>query len=203
VVRRVVVELQRITGVGATADFRAATADHDHAVRLQAVRGLVNRDDVAGLAAAAADTTREVRVAVAHGLGTVGHPDGVAVLHRLTADSDPLVRAAALQAAGQLGCDRDLAGAAITALADPAWQVREGAAKALGGADPGTAVPALAAATRDSNLDVRRAAVRSLAAWAHHDDVVTVLRGVSADSDADVRAYARRALTDATVPAGH
>jgi succinate dehydrogenase/fumarate reductase flavoprotein subunit/HEAT repeat protein len=193
-VRQVVVELQRITGVGREADFRAAAADPEHAVRLQAVRGLVRLDDIAGLAAAAPDRVREVRVAVAHGVGTVGNPAGAEVLRGLAADADPLVRAAALQAAAQIGCPGELATAAVTGLGDPAWQVREGAAKALGGAEPEVAVPALTDATRDANLDVRRAAVRALAGWAHRADVVAALRSSSADPDADVRAYARRAL---------
>ncbi|MEV8504872.1 fumarate reductase/succinate dehydrogenase flavoprotein subunit [Actinoplanes sp. NPDC051475] len=201
-VRQVVAELQRITGVGATADFRAAVADPDQAVRLQAVRGLVRLNDLVGLAAGAGDPAREIRVAVAHGVGTVGDSGGAAVLHGLAGDDDPLVRAAALQAAGQIGCHGDLAAAALGALADPAWQAREGAAKALGGAEPEIAVPALAEAARDPNLDVRRAAVRSLAGWSHRADVVSVLRAAAADPDADVRAYARRALAPGTAPAG-
>jgi HEAT repeat protein len=116
------------------------------------------------------------------------------VLRRLAGDDDPLVRAAALQSAGQIGCPAELAAAAVAALLDPAWQAREGAAKALGGADPEIAVPALTDATRDPNLDVRRAAVRSLAGWAHRAEVVALLRAASTDPDADVRAYARRAL---------
>ncbi|GGQ76084.1 fumarate reductase/succinate dehydrogenase flavoprotein subunit [Couchioplanes azureus] len=193
-VRQVAVELQRITGAGRAGDFRAAVADADAGVRLQAVRGLVRRDDVAGLAGAADDPAREVRVAVAHGVGTVGDPRGTPVLQRLSADGDPLVRAAALQAARQVGCPGDLAAVALGALADPSWQVREGAATALGGADPDVAVPALTGAAHDPNLDVRRAAVRSLAGWAYRADVTAVLRSASTDPDADVRAYARRAL---------
>ncbi|HYN95621.1 MAG TPA: HEAT repeat domain-containing protein, partial [Pilimelia sp.] len=127
---------------------------------------------------------------------------GAAVLRRLVDDADLLVRAAALAAAGQLGGAGGLTAAAIGALADPAWQVREGAAKALGAADPEVAVPALTDATRDANLDVRRAAVRSLAGWVHRADVVAVLRSVAADPDADVRAYARRALAADTAGAG-
>ncbi|RZU53583.1 HEAT repeat protein [Krasilnikovia cinnamomea] len=196
-VRQVVVELQRITGVGHADDFRAALGDSALGVRLQSVRGLVRCDDVAGLAAAAADPAREVRVAVAHGVGTVADPQGAAVLQRLAADVDPLVRAASLRAAGQVGCDGDLAIVALGAITDPSWQVREGAATALGGAAPDVAVPALTEGARDPNLDVRRAAVRSLAAWVHRADVTAVLRSAAADPDADVRAYARRALTAA------
>ncbi|GAB1692508.1 fumarate reductase/succinate dehydrogenase flavoprotein subunit [Krasilnikovia sp. M28-CT-15] len=194
-VRQVVVELQRITGVGRADDFRAAAGDADIAVRLQAVRGLVRCNDVTGLDVAAADPAREVRVAVAHGAGTVADPHSAAVLGRLATDADLLVRAAALHAAGQVGCHGELAVVALGAMADPSWQVREGAATALGGAAPDIAVPALTAGVRDPNLDVRRAAVRSLAAWAHRAEVTALLRAAVTDPDADVRAYARRALT--------
>jgi hypothetical protein len=55
-------------------------------------------------------------------------------------------------------------------------------------------------AARDHNLDVRRATIRSLTAWSDRDDVVAALRAAAAgDPDADVRAYARQALT---APAG-
>jgi HEAT repeat protein len=99
-----------------------------------------------------------------------------------------------LQAAAQVGCHGALAAVALNAVLDGSWQVREGAAKALAGADPQLAVPALTRATRDANLDVRRAAVRSLSGWAYRPDVTDVLLSVAADPDADVRAYARRAL---------
>ena len=63
---------------------------------------------------------------------------------------------------------------------------------------PGTAKakPDRLGAARDGNLDVRRAAVRSLAGWADRDDVAGALRAAGDDPDADVRAYARRALTN-------
>jgi hypothetical protein len=95
--------------------------------------------------------------------------------------------------------------------------VREGAAKALGAlaahhaalVEVGAAGPAaaraaispddavtalLGVAAGDTNLDVRRAAVRSLAGWTGRDDVTAALRRAATDPDADVRAYARRAL---------
>ncbi|GIE94433.1 fumarate reductase/succinate dehydrogenase flavoprotein subunit [Paractinoplanes rishiriensis] len=219
-VRQLVAELLRVTGLGIAADFRTAAGDQDLAVRLQAVRGLVRRDDIDGLAAVAADPAREVRVAAAAGLGTVADPRGAAVLLRLAGDEDVLVRAAALQAAAAVGCPPALAELALSALSDPAWQVREGAAKALGAlADPawrqvsrsrqpaasapgGTTalapvepVPALLTAARDTNLDVRRAAVKSLSGWTGRADVSAALTAAGNDPDADVRAYARRALS--------
>ena len=61
-------------------------------------------------------------------------------------DSDPLVRAAALTALGAVGCDDDDEPGVREALNEPAWQVREGAARALAGAAPGVAVPTLSRA---------------------------------------------------------
>jgi succinate dehydrogenase/fumarate reductase flavoprotein subunit/HEAT repeat protein len=196
-VRDVVVELLRVIGLGTVDDFRAAAEDVEVTVRLQAVRGLVRRDDVTGLAAAALDPAREIRVAAAHGLGTVGDPAGAPALHRLAGDGDALVRAAALAAAAPIGCPAPLPSLAIAHLDDPAWQVREGAAKALGAAPAELAVPVLLTAAKDANLDVRKAAIRSLSTWPERDDVQAALVEAGADVDADVRAWARRALTPA------
>lgn len=195
-VRDVVVELLRVIDLGTAGDFRAAAEDVDVTVRLQAVRGLIRRDDIPGLAAAALDPAREVRVATAHalGLGTTSLDRRAAALERLAGDDDLLVRAAALTAAAAIGCPASLPSLAIAQIGDPAWQVREGAAKALGAARPELAVPVLLTATKDTNLDVRRAAIRSLSTWPDRDDVRSALVEAGSDVDADVRAWARRAL---------
>jgi hypothetical protein len=54
----------------------------------------------------------------------------------------------------------------------------------------------LAAASRDPHLDVRKAAVSSLAGWAGDPDVSIALKDAldDSDADADVRAIARHAL---------
>ncbi|GAA4464213.1 fumarate reductase/succinate dehydrogenase flavoprotein subunit [Phytohabitans houttuyneae] len=195
-VRAVVLELLRVTGAGLVDDFAAGLADTDPAVRLTAISGLVRLDAADALARAAADPSREVRVGVAHGLGRIGSPGGGSVLVELAHDPDPLVRAAALTAAGAVGCAGALAEVAVAALDDPAWQVRAGAAAGLAAADPAVAVTALLRAAADRNHDVRRAAVKALARWADRVDVTAALRAAASDDgDADVRAYARRALT--------
>jgi len=59
---------------------------------------------------------------------------GADTVSALLGDSDPLVRAAALTALGELGCsERDFT-AIKQALRASAWQVREGAARALSAA---------------------------------------------------------------------
>ncbi|MEN3540402.1 fumarate reductase/succinate dehydrogenase flavoprotein subunit [Microbispora sp. ZYX-F-249] len=197
-VRAAVLDVLRALRLGDAGLFEAALADADTRVRIEAVRGLVALDDAARVALAAGDEDREVRVQAARGLGVIGLADGAPALARLAADADPLVRAAALEASAGLG--RTLQGepafaeAAVRALADPAWQVRVGAARGLAAADPGLAVEPLVAALADPHLDVRKAAVLALSAWAARPEVAAALHGALGDSDADVRAYARRAL---------
>ncbi|MFC5834233.1 HEAT repeat domain-containing protein [Nonomuraea insulae] len=62
-------------------------------------------------------------------------------------------------------------------------------------ADPATAVPPLVTALSDTNLDVRKAAVLASAPWAGAPEVTEALRSALTDTDADVRAHARHALT--------
>jgi succinate dehydrogenase/fumarate reductase flavoprotein subunit/HEAT repeat protein len=179
---------------GEAAQYRRALADADHRVRIEAVRALVSVDDVDGVAAAHADTNREVRIAVANGLGTLGA--GAETVRRLIDDVDPLVRAAALAAIGAIGWDVTDAKTVERALGASAWQIRQGAARALAGApSPTAAVPPLSRALSDPHLDVRKAAVLSLTRWASSEDAAReALSGALDDGDADVRAYARQAL---------
>ncbi|MFG2889053.1 fumarate reductase/succinate dehydrogenase flavoprotein subunit [Streptomyces sp. NPDC048248] len=183
-------DVLRALRLGDAALFTAALDDPAVEVRVQAVRALVSVDAAGALARAAADPAREVRVAVAHGLGTVGGPEG---LKDLVDDGDILVRAAALTALATTGCPPPFDAAAVTALGDPAWQVRTGAATALAAADADPAAPALLSALTDRHADVRKAAVRALAAHAGRPGVREALAGMASDADADVRAYALRA----------
>ncbi|MFI8949088.1 fumarate reductase/succinate dehydrogenase flavoprotein subunit [Streptomyces sp. NPDC053750] len=196
VVRATALDLLRILRLGSTVAFATALADPDTAVRIEAVRGLVSLDAAESLSPASADPSREVRVTVAKALGTLrAAPLTGSALDRLTEDSDALVRAAAFAALAETGCPAPLATRAVTALTDPAWQVRAGAATALAAADSERAVPVLAKALADPNADVRKAAV--LALTRHSDDTPdarSALATATADTDADVRAYAARAL---------
>nr|WP_231639643.1 HEAT repeat domain-containing protein [Mycobacterium sp. Marseille-P9652] len=74
--------------------------------------------------------------------------------------------------------------------------MRGGAARARGGAPADVAVPRLADALADAHLDVRKAAVLSLTRWAGEPAPRDALRTACKDNDADVRAYARRALDE-------
>ncbi|MFE4583435.1 HEAT repeat domain-containing protein, partial [Streptomyces chartreusis] len=115
-------------------------------------------------------------------------------VQRLIQDPDVLVRAAALETLGVLGCPEELLATVTAALEDPAWQVRAGAAKAFGGAAPAGAVPPLAGLLSDTDADVRKAAVLGLLRHSAHDDARAALAGAVDDPDADVRAYAGRAM---------
>ncbi|MFG3040515.1 fumarate reductase/succinate dehydrogenase flavoprotein subunit [Streptomyces sp. NPDC048330] len=198
-VRAAVLDVLRALRLGDAPLYAAALADDTVDVRVRAVRALVAVDAVAELAAAAGDPAREVRVAVARGLAAVREPVPEPLLPLLD-DADPLVRGAALASLAETGCPPVLAATAEAALADPAWQVRAGAATALRSASTAAAVRALAGALADPNADVRKAAV--LALLAHRDDPAarSALAGAGDDTDADVRAYAARA--SAVVPGG-
>ncbi|MBF6469461.1 fumarate reductase/succinate dehydrogenase flavoprotein subunit [Nocardia beijingensis] len=193
VVRSTVIDLLRALRAGEAAQYRAALADGDHRVRIEAVRALVSLNDRDGVATLATDENREVRIAVAQGLAAIGD-GGSEVIRRLGDDQDPLVRAAALTAFAQLGAEPADVAALDAALRHSAWQIRQGAARGLAGADPDLAVPILAAALHDPHLDVRKAAVLSLSVWPDLPAAHDALRAAIDDTDADVRAYARRAL---------
>jgi HEAT repeat protein len=202
VVRAAALDVLRALRLGAAEVFAAALDDPDIAVRTEAVRALVSVDAVRPLAGAADDPSREVRVAVAKALAAVGPASltagdrelSAATLDRLTEDTDPLVRGAALAALAGTGCPAPLAVRAVASLSDRAWQVRSGAATALSAADAETAVPALAKAVADPNADVRKAAVLALIRHRATAEARAALATATADSDADVRAYAARGL---------
>ncbi|BDH57871.1 hypothetical protein MTP03_28100 [Tsukamurella sp. PLM1] len=157
-------------------------------MRVVGVSGLVSHDDWATLVPATRDENREVRIAAAVGLATVGR-GGVDAVRSLTADHDPLVRAAALEAFGALGDATDVE-LLSAGLADPAWQVRQGAARGTVALGPDGAVAVLGPALRDPHLDVRKAAVVALRTWPSVPAVAAALESALDDSDADVRARA-------------
>ena len=159
-VRAAAVYLLAARRAGNAGQFRRALGDPDHRVRIQAVRALVSVDDVDGVVTATGDENREVRIAAAAGLATLR--GGAEAVSALIADPDLLVRAAALAALGELGCRQEDFATVEQALRAPAWQVRQGAARALAGAVAELAVPRLSEALSDAHLDVRKAAVLSL-----------------------------------------
>ncbi|OBF18107.1 fumarate reductase/succinate dehydrogenase flavoprotein subunit [Mycobacterium kubicae] len=196
VVRAAAIYVLAARRVGDAEQYRRALTDADHRVRIEAVRALVSVDDVGGVQAATGDENREVRIAAASGLATLG--GGADAVSALIDDPDPLVRAAALAALGRIGCDATNLRVVAQALRAPAWQVREGAARALAGAPADDAIPRLSEALCDAHLDVRKAAVLSLTRWADHPAARDALGIALKDNDADVRAYARRALEQVT-----
>lgn len=196
VVRAATVYLLSARRAGDASAYRAALTNADHRVRIEAVRALVSVDDTEGVAAATRDENREVRIAAANGLATL--QSGADAVRVLLVDPDPLVRAAALASLGAVGCDDADVPSIQRALGESAWQIRQGAARALAGAQPAIAVPTLSQALADQHLDVRKAAVLSLSRWADTETAAReALAGALDDGDADVRAYARQALSRA------
>ncbi|WP_436497776.1 fumarate reductase/succinate dehydrogenase flavoprotein subunit [Actinokineospora sp. HUAS TT18] len=195
-VRAVALTALRVLRLGARDTFAGLLRDPSVPVRIEAIRGLVSLDAADLIATAAADSSREVRVAVAAGLAQVADPAAAPTLAALAADLDALVRAESFTAAAVVGTPSPLADLAAAATTDAAWQVRVGAARALG---PAGATEPLVLALGDGNADVRKAAVQSLASWVADPAVAAALEGALADGDADVRAYARRALSDIEV----
>ncbi|MEV0549197.1 fumarate reductase/succinate dehydrogenase flavoprotein subunit [Nocardia salmonicida] len=195
-VRATVIDLLRALRAGSAPDYRAALGDTDHRVRIEAVRALVSLDDADAVSSIAGDVNREVRIAVAHGLASIGD-GGVEVIRVLAGDPDPLVRAAALSAYAALGtADEDITELGA-ALRHSAWQVRVGAARGLAGSTPEAGVAPLGEALTDRHLDVRKAAVLALSTWPSSAAALDALESAITDPDADVRAYARRAVTAA------
>jgi succinate dehydrogenase/fumarate reductase flavoprotein subunit/HEAT repeat protein len=192
--RAAVLDVLRSLRLGTRGQFEVGAADPVVAVRLQAVAGLVSLDDVTGVAALVADPAREVRVAAAHGLGSIGDPDGQRPILALAADPEPLVRAAALEAVAGVGTSDRLVALCLESLTGPAWQVRVGAVRGLAGASGEDVTTRLCRLVGDDpHADVRKAAVIALdgrAGGEVHDTLERALK----DADADVRGYARRAL---------
>ncbi|MEV6772497.1 fumarate reductase/succinate dehydrogenase flavoprotein subunit [Nocardia sp. NPDC051030] len=198
IVRATVIDLLRALRTGTAELFAKAAVDPDHRVRIEAVNALVSLDDWSPLTTAAHDDNREVRISAARGLATIGL-GGAETIRTLTGDRDPLVRAAALTALARLGTPED-APTLTAALKDSAWQIREGAARGLPAVGPELAAEPLTTALADPHPDIRKAAVLTLSTWPESESARTALETALGDTDADVRAYARRALA---VHAGH
>jgi len=196
-------EVVRAAALGALWRHRLCTVDEltallldtGESVRCEVVLGLVSVDALDALGDAAKDAASAVRMEVARGLAVVADPRGVTTLIALAEDTEVLVRAAALRAMAHTGCTGEASSLACAALTDPAWQIRQAAATALATADPAKAISPLVNASRDANLDVRKAAVRALAAWAPgRPEIRAALEAARIDADADVRAFARIGL---------
>lgn len=206
-VRSAVVRLCQNMGWRPEAWYCAQLSDPDASVRKEAVRGLVALDALDALRTVTDDTSVEVRRVLAASLARLRAPGTTALVAQLLYDSDLHVRAKALESLGALGRPNELQNTILECLTDPAWEVRKGAALALGAPEvikPSErleeelrgelAVGALCNAISDLNLEVRKAVVQSLTLWPGWPGVRHALEAALDDVDADVRGYARMAL---------
>nr|WP_267924841.1 fumarate reductase/succinate dehydrogenase flavoprotein subunit [Streptomyces liliifuscus] len=231
--------VRALVSVDAADELVRAADDTSREVRVTVAKALAtvgtdaDRRNMAVAAGARGAAGGETVEGTAPAPGATAADAVLAALDRLTEDTDALVRGAAFASLAGTGCPAPLAERAVRAQADPAWQVRSGAATALSAADAEVAVPALAKALADPNADVRKAAVLALvrhtqptefgeqgefsesgtgrdggtggdggaggdASLASTATAVAAAREAlstaATDSDADVRAYASRAL---------
>lgn len=224
-VRATVIRLWWEHRLGEVPWFVDAARDPHPEVRREAVAGLVSLDAATDLAALAGDEDALVRLAIARGIATLaanqpvpateaaggqpreepgehlgrggagGDPGARATLIGLAGDEDVRVKAAATEGLGAVDVDPSTAEALMCALRHPRWEVRKAAAQALKAAPAELAVPPLVEAAGDPHIDVRRAAVQSLATWRdEHPAARRALEVATADPDADVRGYARLGL---------
>jgi HEAT repeat protein len=193
-VRDTAAEMLRLLAEGAGELYEQGLHDGEPHLRVQAVLGLVELQAVAEVGEAADDPAREVRVAVAEGLGRLGTETGIAALEQLITDHDQVVRMAALEAAAELGVPEALVGRVVTATAHASWQVRKRGVMALGAARPDIAINPLIRALGDRIVDVRRAAVQALGRWADHPSVAEAFAEALTDPDPGVRTQVRWAL---------
>ncbi|MCW2912058.1 MAG: repeat protein [Actinomycetia bacterium] len=193
-VRETAAEMLRLLTEGAKELYAQGLHDGEPHLRVQAILGLVALKAVTEVGEGADDPAREIRVAVAEGLGGLGTQVGITALEQLITDHDPVVRMAALEAAAELGVPEALSGRVVTAVAHVSWQVRRRAAMALGAASPDISINPLIRALNDRIVDVRRAAVQSLERWADRPEVTQALTEALSDPDPGVRTQVRWAL---------
>ncbi|MBE3002109.1 fumarate reductase/succinate dehydrogenase flavoprotein subunit [Nocardiopsis sp. HNM0947] len=171
VVRAGTLDLLRALRAGPAEVFTEALHDADPRVRIEAVRGLVSLDRTDHLAPAAGDRSREVRVAVAEGLGTIaagtattGTPRvGAGPVGLTTADGGSAGPATA-GTAPKASADRGAPGTDTTGF-DPAGTAASGAASAsTTPADPGATGHAAPRSSRATHVSQAPQALRALRA---------------------------------------
>jgi HEAT repeat protein len=132
-VRRAAAEHAGGLGAQNVSALLAALGDPDMAVRVAAVRGLVGAKAGPELARAARSPDLEVRAAALQALGEVGGSAARPTLEAALSDASERVRVAAARGLGLLGNQDQQVGELLAkALHDPARDVREAAAAALG-----------------------------------------------------------------------
>ncbi|MFJ7338839.1 fumarate reductase/succinate dehydrogenase flavoprotein subunit [Streptomyces sp. NPDC101110] len=201
VVRAAALDVLRALRLGDAALFAALLADSDITVRIEAVRALVSVDATGELARAAlSDPSREVRVALAKGLATVGAGQSTAkaparVDAERAADDTPAATAPAATDPTATASATAIEEALTGLLDDPDALVRAAAYGALGTTGcPAPLTARAVAALSEPAWQVRAGAATALSV-ADPDVAVPALAKTLADANADVRKAAVLALT--------
>ncbi len=141
---------------------------------------------------ASGDDTEAVRVALVEAIARQNGEGALDALHALAvSDHHVAVRAVAVESLKKVG--GDLETTVSSAFADPAWNVREAAARSVAWADLGSLSGALLPLLADDAPEVRAAAARSLGTL-RQADTFTALLPLLDDGDAYVRLQALHAL---------
>jgi HEAT repeat protein len=189
--------------------IKKALHHKDWRVRLDAaaqLQVLKSAESVEYLMVALKDNDSAVRNLAARSLGGIGDPRAVEALRAALKDGDDELRNFAGEALADMGDssagrpsirvlrkNSDVQGL-IQALNHSAWQVRSGAAGALGDLKAAESVEYLIVALKDNHSAVRHLAAISLG-WIGDPRAVEALRAALKDGDDELlRAYAREAL---------
>lgn len=174
----------------AVTGLRAALADPDADVRAAAARSLgrLGAGEAAGALVHALVEEAVPRAIAFRAVLDVG-PDALPNVRLLATDSDPAVRAVAIELVGWLGDASDDA-VLIRALTDPAAEVRARAAAALGRLASADGAEALTRALDDRIYFVRLHAARALGHVGEHGAVPRLLRQAREDRFEAARAAA-------------
>ena len=178
--------------------FRAApAATATPRVRLQAVRGLVSLDDVAGVLPPARTPRARSGWRPPTASGRSAHAAGASTWSGSPAT--PSRWCGPRRSRPRPGCPASRSCGGWPSPAQRRRSGRSGSAPSAAWRRPGRTSPyrPWPRAVDDTHADVRKAAVITLADWAGRPEVADALERATKDIDADVRGYARRALSEA------
>lgn len=176
---------------------QALAGDDVAAVRLMAARALGEIEDpraITALGPAVNDPDPKVRQAAIRALGKIESPDAIDALSGGLEDEDPATRKLVVWALGQIEDSRAVPALSNAVRSDADAEVRQGAARALGEIEHGSAVDPLISVLSDEDERVRATAVWALGQIEDPRGVSPLARVLLEDADPEIRGRAARAL---------